>query len=208
MSGAIAIYMEGGGDSAAGKRALRRGMNVFLKPLREAAENKGCQWEIVVCGGRDNAYRSFKYALEAGRKEIIALLVDSEEEVTASPKYHLKKRDKSWRGIEAVPEENIHLMVQTMETWLASDADALAEYYGENFNRNLIPKANNLEVVPKNEISNALKTATRNTRKGAYHKIRHAEDLLRSIGPQEARARCKHCERLFDTLGSAIQALG
>jgi hypothetical protein len=97
-------------------------------------------------------------------------------------------------------------MIQTMEAWIVADAVALAAYYGQRFNGNSLPKALNLETVAKTEVASALEQATRATQKGAYHKIRHASDLLQRIDRQKVRQRCPSCERLFDTLGGMIAA--
>ena len=95
-------------------------------------------------------------------------------------------------------------MVQTMEAWIIADAGALAAYYGQNFNANDIPRNKNLEEVAKAALATALERATRNTQKGAYHKIRHASDLLKRIAPEKVRQRCPNCERMFFALGQAI----
>ena len=41
---------------------------------------------------------------------------------------------------------------------------------------------------------------------GRYHKIRHAGDLLRRIDVNKVRERCRHCERLFNTVAEQIKA--
>jgi hypothetical protein len=42
------------------------------------------------------------------------------------------------------------------------------------------------------------------TKKGKYHKIDHAADLLEEIDTAKVRHRCPSCERLFATLTRAI----
>jgi hypothetical protein len=44
---AIAVYMEGGGDSADAKALLRQGISEFLRSLREAARQKRLHWRVV-----------------------------------------------------------------------------------------------------------------------------------------------------------------
>ena len=73
-------------------------------------------WKIVVCGGRDRAFRDWtKQPLDA-RYPIRILLVDAEGPVSGGVRAHLELRD-SWM-IPKAEEENVHLMVQTMETWI------------------------------------------------------------------------------------------
>jgi len=47
----IAIYFEGGGNSAETKATLRQGMSAFLKPLVDLARQRCCRWSITSCGG-------------------------------------------------------------------------------------------------------------------------------------------------------------
>ena len=88
----IAIYMEGGGDSRDGRAALRIGMDALLKPLKEIARRGRLRWRVVACGGRDAAFKAFRNAAN-GDDTIVALLVDSEGPVAATPAMHLAQRD-------------------------------------------------------------------------------------------------------------------
>ena len=91
-------------------------------------------------------------------------------------------------------------MVQTMEAWIVADGDALATYYGQGFHRTSLPSSTNLESVPKRDIEQSLKVATRKTTKGEYHKIRHASQLLARINQCRVRERCEGCRRFLDYL--------
>jgi len=57
-------------------------------------------------------------------------------------------------------------------------------YYGQGFRRGALPKSSDLETVAKADIANALERATEKTRKGKYHKIRHAAKLLEQMDPE------------------------
>lgn len=94
----------------------------------------------------------------------------------------------------------VHLMVQTMETWIVADADALAGYYGQGFRRAVLPRRSDLEHEPKGSVAKALNNATRHTGKGTYHKIHHGADLLARLDSRTVRSRCPNCDRLFATL--------
>lgn len=200
----VTIYMEGGGDKGGTRAALRRGMDGFLGKLKEAARAKRWRWRLVCCGGRDEAFRAFANARSSGGDAFVVLLVDSEGPVNASPRAHLAVRD-GW-SLDGVDEDQIHLMVQTMETWIAADPEALAAYYGQGFRANALPSRRDLEKEDKTALAAALNQATGRTRKGRYHKILHAADLLARIDPAKPRARCRHCDRLFDILGAAAAA--
>ena len=199
---AVAIYMEGGGNGKGSKAALRRGMDSFLGALKNAAREKEWRWKLVCCGGRGETFRAFENARSNGGDGLTLLLVDSEGPVKARPRAHLAAQD-GW-NLCGVDDDDVHLMAQVMETWLVADREALTAYYGQDFRAKALPSRRNLEEEDKTAIAAALDEATRRTKKGGYRKIQHAADLLERIDPAKARERCRHCERLFDTLGAAV----
>lgn len=200
----IAIYFEGGGNSAETKAALRLGMSAFLKPLVDLARQRHFRWSITSCGGRDQALDAFSDALKKEPEKFNLLLVDSEDAVTASPCAHLEQRDR-W-NLDGALEDQVHLMAQCMETWLVADPEALADYYGQGFNANALPRRINLEDEPKTQIFAELESATRQTQKGSYGKIKQAGRLLALVSQEKAKTRCHHCERLFTVVASRIKS--
>ena len=135
--------MEGGGEGNATKAALRQGMDTFLQPLKEAARDKALGWKLVCCGPRNEAFQRFQNAVNSRDNVVNVLLVDAEGPVKNPTRRHLQDRD-GW-NLRFTPEETVHLMVQTMETWIVADAAALRSYYGRDFRENRLPKATNLE---------------------------------------------------------------
>jgi hypothetical protein len=203
MSG-IAIYMEGGGDSANTKAALRRGMDKFLDRLKQQARLKSWNWKLVCCGGRQKAFDAFINAKRQGDMRVVVLLVDAEAPVTAvDARSHLRARD-GW-DLNGEINTTIHLMAQTMEAWIVADPDTLVQFYGTRFIRKALPRAKNLETVAKADVAAALDNATRSTQKGSYHKIHHASELLARIDPEKVRQRCPSCCRLFTDVAQAIE---
>ena len=199
----VAIYMEGGGNTATTKAALRQGMDAFLTELKDSVRSRSWHWKLVCCGGRDQAYNAFRNAHQNGDATIIVLLVDAESQVNSEPCTHLAARD-GW-DLKGIPADYVHLMAQTMEAWIVADRDTLQAYYGQHFKGNALPEAANLEAVAKVRVASALDKATVATQKGTYHKIRHASDLLKKIAPHLVRQRCPGCDRLFVTLGKMIE---
>lgn len=198
----VAIYMEGGGEGPNGRAALRRGMDGLLGPLKKLARRRAIRWKLTCCGPRNEAFRRFQDAVESGEDAVVVLLVDAEEPVAGTPRNHLQNRD-GWR-LGFATDDNVHLMVQTMESWIVADPDALRKYYGQGFNARALPTTQNLEEVAKRDIDRALRQATERTQKREYHKIRHASDLLQRIDAEVVMAKCRHCRRLFDELGQMI----
>lgn len=186
----IRIYVEGGGDGKESKATFRQGMSQFLERLT------GKKVNCVVCGKRNDAYKKFKHDLTNYPDAINLLLVDSEDFVrVSSARQHLMNRDK-W-NLSGIDENDIHLMVQVMESWLIADIDTLANYYGQGFNRTAIPRNNNVEEISKANIESALKRATENTIKGKYHKINHGPKILAMIDVSIVRENAPYCDRLF-----------
>jgi Domain of unknown function (DUF4276) len=196
--------MEGGGEGKDSKAALRQGMDVFLTPLKDAVRAKSWRWRLVCSGGRNAAFDGFRNAVQNGDDAVVVLLVDAEAPVNGAASAHLQARD-GW-DLGFASDQAVHLMVQTMEAWIVADPDALAAYYGQGFLKNALPKSQNLETVAKATLATALENATRKTKtKGAYHKIRHASDLLKLINREKVQQRCPACARMFEALGEAIR---
>jgi hypothetical protein len=91
-------------------------------------------------------------------------------------------------------------MVQCMEAWFLADAEALRRYYGKDFRESAVRGNPNVEEIPGKDVFEALKTATKDTRKGRYHKTKHAPFLLRLISPALVKQASAHCRRLFESV--------
>jgi len=157
---AIAVYMEGGGDSKEGKARLRQGMSEFL---RKVVSQKKPGWKVFTCGSRNDAHDAFLNTKKTSPETFSMLLVDSEGPVNQPPRTHLKQRD-GWK-LTGVSEDSIHLMIQVMEAWVVADAEAVEAYYGQHCRKNALPQAHDLEGVEKERIHEALSTRQRRRRR-------------------------------------------
>lgn len=227
----IAIYAEGGGNTAQQKADLRIGLDRLLIGQKNAARAKKMGWKLVACGGRSAAYRDFINAVTKCKDpSICLLLVDSEESLAQegavdgtesdderghrerrealARRDHLVRRDGwDFNGIEA---DRLHLMVVCMETWIVADPDAMESYYGPGFRRNSLPKRPNLEDEPKSSLFEKLAAATKDTSKGAYSesnnaKIRDASKLLARLDPARVASRCPRFATLTRCLDRIIK---
>jgi len=174
-----------------------------LNGLREQARQRRVRWQIVACGSGTEAFADFCDALEDHPDALNLLLVDAETAVSGEPWEHLKKTEAGSMSTSAKLNDQYHLMVQTMEAWLLTDRENLANYYGSGFNAKSLPKTANVELVAKTQLSDALLAATKNTTKGPYHKTEHGFALLGSTDPAKAR-KSKHCDRLFTTIEKSL----
>jgi hypothetical protein len=207
VTGEIAIYFEGGGDSAKTRHPLRLGMSAFLAPVKVDARKHRIRFNVIACGGRGQAYGAFVDAMKNEPEVLNVLLVDSEEPVpiTSSPWKHVKEREgDNWNKPPAATDEQLQMMVACMEAWFLADPKGLKEHYGGNFDTGKLPAANLAESRTKADINDALKKATKNTKAKEYQKIRDGAKLLEKVDPAVVRKHCQWCERLFVDLGTVI----
>jgi hypothetical protein len=199
----VKLYVEGGGDhNKALETECRRGFSQYLR--KAGLENR--MPRVVRCGGRQQAYERFRtsYA-NAGSDELPILLVDSEAPVVESSSWeHVRLRPSDgWVRPLGASEDQIHLMVQTMEAWFHADKDALREYYGTAFRTAALSQQTDVEGIPKAELFAGLQRATKNCQKGEYSKGEHSFQILARIDPARVKAASPFAERLLRALDRA-----
>lgn len=92
-------------------------------------------------------------------------------------------------------------MVQCMESWFYADRESLTGFFGRGFNRNVLSDAN-AEDIPKADVENGLRSATRLSRKGPYRKGVHSFAILRQLDAGKVCAASPHAKRLIDALSA------
>ena len=197
------IYFEGGGKRE-GRAQLRQAMERFLNAGGEVPAGRAKSIRpirVVACGSRGEALKRFRRAVEQHGETASLLLIDSEGPIDwtrETPAAFLARQD-AW-NLSFAGEETVHLMVQFMESWIVSDPEALAAYYGKGFRWKALPAARDLEAVAKADIEKALAAATKSSPKRRYHKMRDAPALLERVDPRLAQRRCRGCARPFRAL--------
>ena len=181
----VCVYVEGGGPKAKDQAATacRKAFHLFLeKVLGDKPKPR-----IVASGSRDDAYHDFCRSLDNDPDTFAVLLVDSEDPVVGgrTAKAHLQDRERHWTG--SMPEEQVHLMVQCMETSFLADKAALAKYYGNKFKESALPANPKIEEISKQDVMKGLVAASKSTKKGTYHKTNHGFDILEGIDPAAVR---------------------
>lgn len=212
----IKLYVEGGGDNNSLRTECRKAFTIFL----EKAGLKGHMPRIVACGSRNDAYSSYRTAVENGESAV--LLVDSEAPVivpqnsqtydvhnirTWEPWWHLANRlgtdgqkADNWNKPKAVSDCDCHLMVEMMEAWFFADIDALIDYYGQKFNSSAFPKNACIEKISKDKMISALNGATCHTSKGVYSKGNHSFEILERIDPSKVMNKSPWAARFIKLL--------
>jgi hypothetical protein len=202
----IKFHIEGGAGKSQ-DAGMREGFRKFFAALDEAVRTRGNSIRLVLHGSRRKAYDQFCAALKNEPEAYHVLLVDSEDSVVHRGECwrHLHERQPGgWKKPKGAEEAQCQLMVQAIEAWFFADPDNLKEYYGSEFNAGSLPVHQNVEKIPKSEHLDKLQAASRQTKKGPYHKTRHLPDLLGRIDAAKVRERAWHCDRIFVTLSEKL----
>jgi hypothetical protein len=215
----IAFFVEGEEDprDSRDEMKLRRTFHKVFEELGALADARGIRLQFRLYGTRRKAYEKFRESLEKdGSVDVFqVLLVDSEAPVACNDPLaepgacwqHLETRSADrWERPEGAGDEQCQLMVQAIEAWLLADPEALRQFYGrQGFRSNALPRRRDVEDIPTSEHLKCLEAATRDTRKGSYHKVKHLSPLLSRLDIKKVRERAPFCNRIFFTLARRIE---
>ena len=200
----VTIYVEGGGDS----RELRAICRAGFRDLINRAGFAGRSPAIVPCGGRRDAYESFKTDLLNGHSEYVLLLVDSEDPVANADESpdsdaawkHLKIRD-GWERPARAANDQAQLMATCMETWVMADQAAVKRFFGSSLQASALLPLLNLEARDRHEVQDKLEHATRNCgRDRSYTKGKKSFAVLATLESATLHQHLPHFRRLMATL--------
>ncbi len=156
--------------------------------------------KVVPCGSRNETFDSFRTARREPKPGDILLLVDSEDPVSGTAIEHLRNHDK-WIFDCDVTENQVHLMVTSMETWLVVDRGALSSQFGSKLRMSALPPLENLEIRPRSEVLKSLQSATAECGRGrGYQKGETSFRVLERVDPAALEQYLPHCKRLLDAL--------
>ena len=186
------VYVEGGGRKAL-DRECRRAFGAFLSKARVPQGTV----EIEACGPRGDAYKTFSADLRKGLSTV--LLLDAEGPVTTQSTWqHLKDND-NWDRPANAADGQCHLMVQIMESWFLADVMTLESFFGTGFRKQSLPGNPKVEDVPKQDVLNGLKQATRGTG-SRYNKGTHSFNILAILDPRKVMAASPRADRFIKSL--------
>lgn len=205
----VRLYIEGDKKERGkgGFISLRQGFSEFFGKWAEQEKLK-LKFDNNILGSRGDAVNIFLKFVKLYPKEPIFLLIDTEREkdIAEDPKKFLKE-DFPNSDFKTVKESQCHFMVQAMETWFLADKEKLKSCFDNKFREKDLPKHSEIEKIPKDDVIEKLKLATKETSngKGKYDKGGNAGKILREIRPHKVYKSAPHCERLFNALKDSIK---
>lgn len=198
----VTLYIEGGGDRNVQHTHFRGAWSAFLRKAGLKRMPK-----TIAGGGRKQTFDRFATGIHQEPEGCHLLLLDSEDVVvgTKSAWRHLKDRtDDNFNKPSKAGGNDAFLMICCMETWFLADREALAAFFGQGFKKKAIPAWRKLEEVPKQDIFQALKNATKACGPRQYAKGDLSFELLATINPTEVEQKCDEAKRLLDRLRTLL----
>lgn len=198
----VRLYVEGGpkGTHADGLRRLKNSFKQHLVRL----DPKLSALDVSPCGSTEATIRDYEHAVrQCPSSFAIALLVDSDAPVFASPAQHLAQKLNS-ANVPENARKDLFLMVQCMEAWFVTDPLALEKCYGPKTKQVKFPPNPDVEAVQKKDIFAALDSAAKDTPTRHYHKIRDGARILAELRPESVAKRSKHARDLYRFLRESI----
>ena len=171
------LIIEGTKDESNG--ILRQGFNKLL-----SQKLKGSMPRIIMGEGKTQAIKKFKN-YRTGKP---FLLIDLDK-----PESQKEKEIEEKGFIQG--SEYVYFMVQEMEAWFLSQPEILDSFYNE--------KIRNIPDRPAKDIPNPsdlLYRITKATKRGKYHKVAHAVELLQKLDANKLSTEFVDFRNLIETL--------
>lgn len=164
------LFIEGEPNTPNGD--LRQG---FAKLLGKIIESQLPR--INLGGGKSQTIRKFlKNKFDA---DVSLLLIDLD-----GPE---EEKEQDIRDNDLLPRrENIFYMVQEMETWFLSQPDVLDRFFGvDSRQKKVSDKLSKRKITEIPDPKGELKNATKDSKRGEYHEIKHGVELLKLLDAKQ-----------------------
>lgn len=199
------IYLEGGGDSKDGRARCREG---FRKLLQKCGY-RGQMPRLIASGSRKSAYDDFGTAhANAAASDYVGMLIDSEDPVQDINETwnHLRDRD-NWNTPPGARNDQVLLMTTCMETWIASDRNALREHFGQYLNEAALPALPNIEDSTRQEVLRSLQHASRDC-PAPYTKGPKSHEIVGKLDPDAIEPHLPSFSRTRRILAEELRPAG
>lgn len=175
------LIIEGTKDTRNG--IIRQGFNKLL-----AQKLSGNMPRIVMGEGKNQAINKFKN-FPNGRIPHLLIDLDGKEE-TKSSDLEVNNLTKN--------KNTVFYMIQEMEAWFLSQSGILDSYYSTNISQKIPSRS--AKDIPNP--SGFLYKLTESTKKGKYHKVKHAVDLLLLLNADKLMTDFEDFNNLIETLNN------
>ena len=179
------LFVEGEPNTPNGD--LRQGLSKLLEQ-----KLKGNLPRIILGGGKSQTIKKFKNNKFEGNLFLLLIDLDKIEEEIPN--------DLAEYGL-VNHKENVFYMVQEMENWFLSQPNILDKFYGKDENgKHISQKTSKRKAADIPNPDEELKNLTKNSKRGAYHKIKHAVELLKGLDASQLAKDFPEFNRLIDRL--------
>jgi hypothetical protein len=194
----VHLYVEGGNPKTTGDLTTQA-----REAFRTLLSTEGVQVVVKAHGGRGDTFKAFRLARRLKRhppEEPVLLLIDAEAPVSDvhRPWEHLKQRD-NWDA-DGVPDADVLLMVQVMETWMLADPNALRAVFPHKLDDSKLPAPGlGLEGLTNAQVYRALAQATQECSR-PDGKGDHSFRVVQRLNPATLRARLPSFKRAWERI--------
>ena len=199
----VKIYVEGGGEGRVLKTECKKG---FSQLLQKCLINRKMP-EIHPGGSRNNTYELFKTSLLVNEPHTCSiLLVDSEDPVSTTDFWtHLQIRD-GWERPNGASDEQVHLMITCMESWIMADHDGIISFFGSRTRRNALLPLHNLEQRHRHDVQDSLEAATEDCgRERAYKKGKRSFQVLATLDSTKLNQNLSSFRHFIEYLNQVLE---
>ena len=199
----VTLFVEGGTRGSNQHSQLRKSFVTLLGRAGLTSVN------VFICGSGSLVITTFCKAPNDVRGNAI-MLVDAEGPATGDAWACLQKRHGDhWKKPAGVLDDQLHLMVELMESWLHADRVALAQYFGAGFDASrLHGSERRIEEIAKQDVLSGLARAAKNSTK-PYDKERkkaHSAELLGRIDPNKLKQSAPRFAALLKAIEDRIDS--
>lgn len=183
----VKIFIEGGGVGGATMKTFRSKCQMFFDKMLVGRD----KLKITPGGGRSQTLALFLASLKSlGKSDYSILLVDAEGPLAPDADkwdHILATITSNAKKPKDLETEDLHFMVQIMESWFLADPHELSSYYGSAFRAEKLPKPINgldIETHLKDVVLKKLSAAVKPCQTDGYAKS-DGWDLIALIDPAE-----------------------
>lgn len=213
----VKVYVEGGGDTVQGQARLRQAFGKFFEDYIRRNGQFGNRPSFDPSGSREQTVAAYKNGLRDRPSERSMVLIDSEapKEATADNWEFLRELANSgnparfqWTNRPSgAREDDLHFMVQSMETWLLADPAAIKTHYGPRYHTTHVANLSNrrIEELSPSQAVAAIKNGARDCPNRDYRKTVDGPAVLETAEPEKVAHRCPHAKKFLEALTAALR---